>query len=366
MILLLLLAIPEQVLAEGIDQGMLQRQMDAVNFAEVDSVIDKSTNGNIDIRELVFKAVRGELDISLEGVGKWIYQNFFNEIVQHSDLMRNLVVISFLSAILKNLMSSFKGAAVSELGFYATYIVLITIVFSTFSNAVSIVRDLIQALTSLMQASVPLMLSLVYLSGNLTSAYALNPLILFATNILSFAISHYILPIIVLAATLQMINFLSKRDILEKLSDLIETIVSFLLKTSAAAFIGLLSLQGLTAPILNNTINKTAKAAINAVPVVGEVLTGTVDMVMAYSNALKSGTMAALIVVIVILCALPIVKLLILVLIYKLTAALIQPICDERIVKCLDSVGSFVLLLLGAGVTVVVMFVFSVIVMLSF
>ena len=365
-VLLLFSMLPIVVLATEIDQDLLQRQMNMVDFSVVDSVINKATSENIDIRELVMKAIRGELDFSFSNMWNWIYINFFNEIYQHITLMRNLIVISFLSAILKNLTASLKETAVSELGFYTSYIVLIMIVFSTFNDAVVVVRSLIGELIALMQASVPLMVSLVYLSGNFTSAYALNPLILFATNILSFAISSYIVPVIVLAAMLQMINHLSNRDILDKFSALIEKIVSFLLKASATAFIALLSLQGLTAPILNNTINKTAKVAINAVPVVGEVLTGTVDMVMAYSNALKGGTMAGLLIIIIVMCALPILKLLILVLIYKFTAALIQPICDSRVVKCLDTVGSFVLLLLGAAVTVAIMFVFSVIVMLSF
>ena len=365
-LLLLFFLSPQIVLATEVGQTLLERQMNIVDFSEVDSVINKNTNENIDIRKLIMSAIQGELDFSPASLWDWILRNFLSEIYQNTTLMRNLIVISFLSAILKNLSVSLKETATSEMGFYTSYIVLIMIIFTTFSEAVLLVRSLIAELIAIMQAAIPLMVSLVYLSGNIAGATALNPMILFATNILSLMISNYILPIIILAATLQMINYLSNRDILNKFSTLIESAVNSLLKVSATAFIGILSLQGLTAPILNNTVNKTAKVAINAVPVVGEVLTGTVDMVMAYSKALKGGTMIALLIVIVIMCALPILKLLVLVLIYKFTAALIQPICDPRIVKCLDTAGSFVLLLVGAAVTVAVMFIFSVLIMLSF
>jgi stage III sporulation protein AE len=64
-------------------------------------------------------------------------------------------------------------------------------------------------------------------------------------------------------------------------------------------------------------------------------------------------------------CAVPIIQLAAFTLVYKLTAGLIQPICDERIVKAVNAAGSLVGLMLGVCVLLSVTFVFSVIIVLS-
>ncbi|MPN43165.1 Stage III sporulation protein AE [bioreactor metagenome] len=56
------------------------------------------------------------------------------------------------------------------------------------------------------------------------------------------------------------------------------------------------------------------------------------------------------------ICAFPLIKLLSLVAIMKVTGALVQPMGDDRMGKCLDAMGNNLLLVFAALMTVVLMF----------
>ena len=55
------------------------------------------------------------------------------------------------------------------------------------------------------------------------------------------------------------------------------------------------------------------------------------------------------------LCALPLIKLVSLILVIKIAGALVQPMGDEKMAKCLDSISNNLWVVLGALMTVVLM-----------
>ena len=65
------------------------------------------------------------------------------------------------------------------------------------------------------------------------------------------------------------------------------------------------------------------------------------------------------------MCLIPILKLFTVFIMYKLIGVFSEPFCDKRLIGCMDCVADFTYILLGAIVTTGVIFVFSVIVMVS-
>lgn len=351
------------------DNSMLQEQMDILDFSDVSDVISKSQNSEIrkiEIKDLVMQAIKGEIDLSPKNILNMITSSFFSEVNSLISLMKHMIAIAILSAFFKAFSSSFKSNSVAELGFYVNYIVIITVLLSSFSICVGIMQELTNELCDLMLAAQPLLLSLVVMSGNIASSYVFSPVMLFFITFLANFLQMFITPTILMAAVLQIVNYISEREMLQKFSDLIRIIVSWGLKMIAIIFISILSLQRITTPILNNAITKSAKVAVNFVPVVGQALTGAVDAVLYWSGAVRGGVMAAVIILIIIMCGAPILKIIAFVFVYKMTAGIVQPICDERIVKAIDSAGTFAALILGVCVVISVMFIFMIMIVLSF
>ncbi len=367
-IIIIMFSVKTVYASDSQTSSIINKQLQVFDFHDINSTIQKIPNQYVEhfnFKDMIAKVISGEMKFEPNEIVDFTWRKILNEIYLQSNLIKNLIIISILCAILKNLSNSFMKKSVGELSFYVCYIVLVIILFSSFVLSVQLTKDAIQIISDIMLAFLPLQTALVISSGNFASAYAFNPIVSFAAEFISIFIKDMLLPITVLCASMQIINFLSEREFLNQFSVLAKNGISFVLKGMAILFMVSLSLQSIAAPILNNVLNRTAKIAVSTIPVVGEVFVGAVDTVQVWSKAVRSGAIVASIILIIVVCSFPVLKLAVLVLIYKFTAAIIQPISDERIVKCINAIGSFTFVLLGTLTTVSVMFIFSVMITLT-
>ncbi len=358
----------EQSLTEDLLSGEnLTEQLKPFDIQSIDKAINQSEyTKKVSFSDLLVQAVNGQLDLSPQNIINEFFNILFHEIFVNGRLIRDLLLIAMISAVLRIFTESFSNKTVSTLGFYVCYVVLILVLFASFKLAVDVGSDLVHAVSSIMQASLPLMVGMLIMSGSVASAYAFHPIVVLVINLIAMFVTYVLLPVLILGATLQIVNYLTEKDILSKFSELIKKSVTVSITGITLVFLTVLTLQRISAPILNTFAVKTAKATLKSIPVVGNLISGATDTVIFWGQAAKSGALVALILIIIIICAVPVIKLLAMVFIYKMIAALVQPVCDERIVKCIDSIGSFTMLLTGSSVTVVVMFLFAIMIMLSF
>lgn len=316
--------------------------------------------------ELVRKAAGGQLDLSLSGVMGAGLQLFFDELRLNTGLIRQLLVIVIISALLKCLSDAFKHKSAGELGFYVTYIMAVLLAFSSFQLAVGILSDMTETIAGMMESAVPLIISLMAMSGNVAGAAVFHPVLIFAVQMVTRFISEIFIPILLASAVLQIVSQLAEGNPLGKMTLLVKKGADLTLKAIVFIFALLLTLQKISVPIANNLALKTAKAAAGAVPVVGGALSSAMDTVLYWSSAAKSGVLVALVIVLCVAVAVPLVKMVAIMSVCKLVAALAQPVCDERIANCVDQIGSYTAILTGAGALVAVMSIYAVVILLSF
>ena len=94
--------------------------------------------------------------------------------------------------------------------------------------------------------------------------------------------------------------------------------------------------------------SKTTKAIVSsAIPVVGKILGDAVDTVVGGGIILKNAIGLVGVIVVIGFCIIPIIKLSILTISYKLLATVSQPIADTKIVSLLDQIGDVFKILLA-------------------
>lgn len=121
-------------------------------------------------------------------------------------------------------------------------------------------------------------------------------------------------------------------------------------------FVGVISLEGTLSSSVDGITAKTTKAIVSsAVPVVGKILGDAVDTVLGCGIILKNAIGFIGVIVVVGICILPILKLGILSLSYKLVASLCEPIADKKIVSLLDQMGDIFKILLAILTSISVM-----------
>ncbi|MCL2618075.1 MAG: stage III sporulation protein AE [Defluviitaleaceae bacterium] len=348
------------------DRGMIERNLEFLDFGGIDEALARSGAEGVSVLDIAVRVIRGEVDFSPRGLFGLAADMFLRELRQFSGIARNILIIAVLSAILKNLTDSFGVADVGNLGFVVIFALMVVLIFQAFSIGVGAATSMISGLTGIMTAGIPVLIALMVFSGNLAAPLVISPTLAFYAHITAAIINYVLTPLIIAGVVMTVVNCLNERDILKNFAKLIMTACAWSLAAIAFSFGLVLSLQKIASPIASHLVGRTARTAVEAVPIVGSVIGGAADMVAVWALAARSGVLVALIITVGIVCFATVIKLVALVFIFKLTAALIAPICDKRLVDCVNTVGSFLFLLLGCVATVVSMFLMMAVIMLSF
>jgi len=317
-------------------------------------------------RDLVQQAIRGELDLSLSGVLNSGIQLVFGEFMASTGLLRQLLIIAILSALLSCLTEAFSHKSAGELGFYVTFLMTVLLAISSFYLSVEILNGVVGLVSGIMLAAIPLMTSIMIMSGNVVGAASFNPLLFFVLQLTTWFVSIVYVPLVLSSAGLDLVNHLSETVKLDKLAELLRKIADWSLKGIAGVFMLLLTLQRFSAPIASNIAVRTTHSALGAIPVVGNALNAAVDTVIHFGQAARSGVLVALVLVLCIAMATPLLKLAVLAGIYRLTAGFIQPVADKRLVGCMDIAAKHMGQLFKAGAIIGAMCIYAVVILLSF
>ena len=100
------------------------------------------------------------------------------------------------------------------------------------------------------------------------------------------------------------------------------------------------TLQGLLAPAIDSLKRSAVTRTAGAIPWIGDVAGGTAELVLGTASLIKNGIGVAGTVIVIAVCAGPILQVLILSFLYKLAGALVQPVSDKRITACISGVST--------------------------
>lgn len=279
------------------------------------------------------------------------------EVVSSLKLLSIVVIIALICALLTNLQKAFSNESLSNIAYYACYSLIIIIIAKSFYIGVDIARTTINDMTDFMTALVPILIMLVGSVGGVVEAAVMDPIILGAITISARLFMDIIIPVIGMAFVLQFVNNLSVDYKVDKLTSLLNQCVLWAQGIIMTIFIGIITIRGITAKTIDQVAAKTAKFAVdNFVPIVGKSLSDAVSTVAGYSILLKNAISSVGLVILVCIILLPVIKILIIALSYKLTAALIEPISDSRLVDCLTSAGNSLILVMSCLICVSIMF----------
>jgi stage III sporulation protein AE len=292
-----------------------------------------------------------------EGIKRSLAARLFKELAANAHLMGKLLFLAVLCALLQNLQSSFERPAVAMLTYSICYIFLAVIALTAFYNAMAVARDTVGTMVGFMEALLPLLISLLAGVGAVTSAALFTPLMLFVVGTVSLIVKDVVLPLFFLAAVLQCVNYLSEKYQVGSLCSLFRQGGMVVLGLTLVVFVGVITVQGVAGGVADGVALRTAKyATATFVPVVGKMFADTVEMVMGASLLLKNAIGLFGIATVLTICALPLIKLAALIFIIKMSGALIQPMGDERMAKCLGEMGDTLLLVFGGVAAVAMMF----------
>lgn len=193
-----------------------------------------------------------------------------------------------------------------------------------------------QDLVGFSNSLLPILMTLMLTTGAITSASVVQPILLLLINFIGNIISNFILPIILISTSLNIVSGISDEIKISKLSNFLNSSTVWILGIIMTLFVTVLSLEGSLTSTVDGVAAKTTKAAVSTIiPVVGKILGDATDAVIGCAGILKNAVGFVGIIVILGICLSPIIKLTILTITYQLASAICQPIADNKIVNLL-------------------------------
>ena len=268
------------------------------------------------------------------------------------------MVIIVIHSILKSLSDGLENKGITQIIYYAQYILIVTLIMTNFVQILDIVKESIQSLVGFMNSLIPVLITLMISTGSIVSANVVQPIILFLITFIGNFITGVIIPFVLISTALGVISKISDRVQVDKLSKFFKTSVVWVLGVILTIFVGVVSIEGTLSSSVDGVTAKTAKAAVSGfIPVVGKILGDAVDTVIGCSSILKNATGIVGVIILIGIAIVPVIKLVVLMAIYYLGAALCQPIADEKIIKLLEQMGDTFKTLLAIMCSVSVMFI---------
>jgi stage III sporulation protein AE len=302
----------------------------------------------------------------LSTIFQGLFQYFFSEVLLNGKLLATIVILTVLSMILETLQSSFEKSAVSKVAYAVCYMVLIVLAMNSLNTAFNYAKTAISAMIHFMIAIVPLLLTLLASMGNLTSAAIFHPLIVFMIHTVGTVIYLVIFPLLFLSTLLHVVSSLSERYKVTQLANLMRSIAVGLLGFFVTVFLGVMSVQGASGAITDGVTIRTAKYVTgNFVPVVGRMFSEASETVVGASLLVKNAVGITGVVILILLCAFPAVKILVLALIFKVSAAILQPMGNSPITECLQTIGKNMMYVFAALAAIGFMFFLAITIMIT-
>ncbi len=310
--------------------------------------------------------IRGDKELSLKEWLLGLVKFVFHELIANGKLLSTLIMLTVFSMFLQTLQNSFEKSAVSKVAYAIVYMVLIIIALNSFRVAIMYTEEAIQSMINFILALVPLLLALVASSGGIASAAFFHPLILFLMNTSGLLISYIVLPLLFMAALLSIVSTLSEQYKVTQLAQLLRNVGIGIIGVFLTIFLGVISVQGTTTAVADGITIRTAKFITgNFIPVIGRMFTDATDTVISASVILKNTVGIFGVVILLLIAVFPAIKVLSLAIIYKLAAALLQPLGGGPVIACLDIISKSVIYIFAALAIVSLMFFLSITVIVA-
>lgn len=311
--------------------------------------------------QLMKELVSGNVQDSMDKLPNKVLNIFIAEVKDNFRLVLKLIVIVFLSAFIKNLQGSFKDSAVGELAYFACYAAVVTMLALGFQSVLGYAGEVLDAINNITGFAIPSLLALLISSGNVVSGSTLQPILLFAIQAAVNVFRNVFLPLCLMAGILFIVSGLSEKIKITGMASLLKQVVTWGLKGILVLFGSLVAIQGVSGAIIDGAAVKTAKTAINTfIPVAGKYMADAADTIISCALVVKNTAGVVTMIVTLVTCCIPIIKMFVIILMYKFAAAIIEPFAEERFFDCITDVSDCMNVVLGVVGASIFMFLLSI------
>ncbi len=360
---------PDEPTGASIDQ-VLEQQLSGLDMDSLKPFLDQlSTEYGDYLPELslrgVVSALREQQGLSIGQLLSMLMRLAFRELAGQSTLLIRVLVLSLLCVLLQHLHEAMEGK-VASIAYLICWLVIMGFALQSFGLAMAVTKSALLTMVNFVQALYPILLTILLSIGNVSSAALFSPMLLVLLTGITTLIVNLAVPLIFFSGVLVLADNLSDTIKVSRVAHLLRDIGAGVMGLLFMVFVGFNIAQSTLGAVADGVAFRAGKFAVKAfLPVVGSLLSDGFETIAGCSGLISNslgfiGTTGVLL-----FCALPAIKLIGMLVIYRVAAAVAQPLGGGRIAAALNDIAGVFTYFFGALALVGVLLFMTITVVVS-
>ena len=286
----------------------------------------------VSLTDLMQVIIQGNMKEIVNTAGKLLEDALFSQAKEGQALLVQVAVLGLTGAVFSHAASAFKGSQIPETAFYMIYLLIFTCLAGSFLSSIQITAQVLDQILEFVRLLMPAYFISVAFAGGSTSAAAFYEIALGAAWAVQWLCRQVFLSIVRVYGLLVLGDHMMEEPFFSKMTELMEKIVSW----------GLRSILGLTLglPYADSAGRSAIMKFAEMIPGLGQATGAAARLVFGSSVLIKNSLGAAAVLILAVITLVPVVKLAVLMVMYQGAAALLQPVCDKRIISCIQGMAA--------------------------
>lgn len=194
-------------------------------------------------------------------------------------LMKELFLLVLAGAVLGSFSSLFEGKQVRDASFYMVYLLALALILKNFQSSGENLKAVITSLVAFMRILTPSYYLAAAAAGGASSAVMFYQMLLLVILAVEKLLLALVLPMIHIYLLIALVNDLSGEEILSHMTELLETCVNGLLKSSLGVLVGMQMIRNLIAPALDSLRQMALWRTAEMIPGIGNAVNAVTELV---------------------------------------------------------------------------------------
>lgn len=287
-----------------------------------------------------------------------ILEFFMGEFKNNFRVFALLIGVGFLTGFLHNMQTSFGGEGVSYCGEMVGYLIFSGILCASFYGLIEPAKEMIENVSVLIASTIPILITILTMCGGVVSSSLLSGVLITLVNIITPIVNTFLIPLILSTFSLAVASNLSDKIKITHAIESLNKFIKWALLFFMAIFAGVFGVYGLSGSAIDASAGKAIRFAIGSgIPLVGGVASDSLETVIATLSATRNliGTIGMCTVVAV--ASVPIIKTAVLMWMFRLCCAVVQPFATPRVTTLLSQTTECITSVFAILISVCLMFV---------
>lgn len=327
-------------------ESIINEQLDSIDLSQLEELQDEALSeipiaDEITVEEIINDLINGQPIFESDKIIDNLKELLLMEVQSSLVLGCEILVVCIIIGVLNNLSSSFGNKTVSSLGTMICGFVIIALCIGSFYQTYNSCCQTMDVMSKTMLILLPIMIPMLISMGGISSGSIMDPVIIASVTGFDFIMQHLVLPLIFLSAIFILINSITDKDYVKKLALFMRKGALFITGLTITIFSGITAIQGIMTKSADSLLMKTARFSVdNFVPIIGGFAADSLDMVINCIGVIKSAVGIIGIVVVISALTVPVIKIMAIAVIYKITAIAAEPIATKNISDSLNEIGT--------------------------